>query len=305
MSDEYLWNRTGEPETDVEQLEKLLAPLAYRPKPTRNRWWRWIIPGAIAAGIAIVAFFVRPAAPTDWAVSISNSAPRPVKKGEVIETKGSATASLQSSFVGQLNLEPGSRLKLIDSNDDGQRFSLEHGVIHALIWAPPAKFVVNTPSAKAIDLGCQYTLRVERDGAGFLAVKTGWVAFQAGRLESFIPAGAVCRTRPKAGPGVPYFEDAPEELRTALTAFDDRGQELDVVINSARQRDALSLWHLMSRTSGMERDRVYARLSKLVKLPPEASLAAIERGDRAAFDAAWEALGLGGAEWWRTWKRDW
>lgn len=83
MADEYLWNRTGEPDPEIAELEKLLAPLAHRPKP---RWWsrRWLIPAAIAAMLVIGAFvwMQRPGMVTSWSVSIAAAEPRAVRRGE-------------------------------------------------------------------------------------------------------------------------------------------------------------------------------------------------------------------------------
>ena len=88
-----------------------------------------------------------------------------------------------------MQIEPGSKLSLTKAVKSTQQLALEHGVIHAFIWAPPTQFVVDTPAAKTIDLGCQYTLSVAPDGSGELTVTMGWVAFQSGKLESFIPGG--------------------------------------------------------------------------------------------------------------------
>ena len=60
MNDNYLWDRTGEPDAEVQQLEELLRPLRYQPRPleipatvnTRRR--RTFIPLAIAAAIALL-----------------------------------------------------------------------------------------------------------------------------------------------------------------------------------------------------------------------------------------------------------
>jgi hypothetical protein len=60
MNDNYLWDRTGEPDAAVQQLEELLGPLRYQPRPleipasasTRRR--RRFIPLAIAAAIALL-----------------------------------------------------------------------------------------------------------------------------------------------------------------------------------------------------------------------------------------------------------
>jgi len=60
MNDNYLWDRTGEPDADVQQLEELLGTLRYQPRPleipatinTGRR--RTFIPLAIAAAIALL-----------------------------------------------------------------------------------------------------------------------------------------------------------------------------------------------------------------------------------------------------------
>ena len=51
---------------------------------------------------------------------------------------------------------------------------LERGLLQAYIWAPPREFVVDTPSARATDLGCQYTINVNASGDGLLSVSLGW-----------------------------------------------------------------------------------------------------------------------------------
>jgi hypothetical protein len=79
----------------------------------------------------------------------------------------------------------------------------------------------------------------------------------------------------------------------------DDPEALRAVLANARGRDALTLWHLLSRTQGAERGEVYDTLAPFVKLPPRE---AVVRGDHAALDPPWDALGLGGASWWRGWK---
>src|SRR5262249_18139099 len=146
-----------------------------------------------------------------------------------------------------------------------KRLSLEHGQLHAFIWAPPREFVVDTPSARAVDLGCEYTLNVDPGGNGLLKVSMGWVAFALKGRESFIPSGAQCRTRKHGGPGLPYYEEAPDELRRAVTEFEDGDRAaIGPLLASARERDGLTLWHVMTRVEGQQRGAVYDRLAELV-----------------------------------------
>lgn len=313
MSDDYLWDRSGEPDPEIQHLETLLAGYRHsgkrfaRPGIARARTWLW---AAAAASIIVVflagRFLLREsaAAPeSPWQVTIAGHAPKLLAVGQTLET-GILGARLEAPFVGELHLTPFSTLRMVHSSDNQQRMALQRGTLHALIWAPPQRFVVDTPSAATVDLGCEYTLRVLPDGSGLLTVERGWVAFQAGPVESFIPAGAACHTRPQSGPGIPYFEDAPAVFRESLQQFDtSQGTDgLAAILASARPRDALTLWHLIVRTRGRQRERIAERFTQLV---PAVSLAGLEKGDPAALDAAWDSLGLGGTDWWRTWKRKW
>ena len=145
-----------------------------------------------------------------------------------------------------------------------------------------------------------------------MRVSSGWVGFESKGRESFIPQEAVCLTRPGVGPGTPYYEDAPSGYAAALALLDfgpdrpgDRAAALDTVLSEARKRDALTLWHLLSRGSAEERRQVYARMAALVPPPEGVTLEGVLRGDRRATDRWWNALGLDDASWWRLWTRDW
>ena len=303
MSEEYLWNRSGEPDVDVVHLENVLGQLRWSGR-ARRRWPRWTwIAAAAAAAILAVGIGVRTASPvTSWRLSVTGEKPTAVRAGQVI-THG----TIESEFVGEVQVEPDSRLRLLRARDGEHRLALDHGTIHALIWAPPTQFVVDTPAAKTVDLGCRYTLRVAQDGTGFLTVETGWVAFEWKNLESFIPAGAACTTRPGRGPDTPHFLDAPGTLIASVARFDQTQdpQALRAALGVARARDALTLWHLLERTRGQERAEVLARFGALVSLPHSVTREAILSGDRKAMDVAWDALQLGDTSWWRGWKRQW
>jgi hypothetical protein len=148
-------------------------------------------------------------------------------------------------------------------------------------------------------------LEVGDDGQGLLHVTMGWVAFEWQGRESFVPAGAMCITRPGAGPGTPYFDDASTDFQAALARFDLAGTDttaLGAVLAGARERDALTLWHLLARTAGEQRGKVFDRLAELLPPPPQVTREGVLGGDHAMLDAWWDKLGLGDTEWWRMWK---
>ena len=320
MNEDYLWDRSGEPDPEIAHLEEVLGelrwskPPALRLPPATERRRRPLLSMAAAAALLLAAgatLYVRTrhvAGPlTSWQLSLAGARGNAVRSGQLIETGKAARGTMRSEFVAEVNLEPNSRLRLVAAREGLQQLALERGTIHAFIWAPPATFVVDTPSAKTVDLGCRYTLTVAPDGGGFLSVDMGWVAFEWHGVESFIPAGAVCSTSRGHGPGTPYFKDAPQALSKGIAEFDLNGNEENLLaaLAAARPKDALTLWHLLRRTEGRERGEVFDRFASVVKLPANVTRENVLRGDQSAADDAWNALQLGDMTWWRGWKRRW
>jgi hypothetical protein len=216
-----------------------------------------------------------------------------LKVGQWLKTDSVSSAQLSVKDVGTVKVDPDSRLRLVEATKSQQRLQLEHGRIHATIYAPPRLFLVDTPSALATDLGCQYTLTVDNAGAGLLDVTFGYVELSAKGVDSTVPAGAVCRTWPNRAPGLPRCTDAPEALVRALDSWelhDGGAAALDAILVAARPRDSLTLWHLLSRVSLQQRRSVYDRLATLAP-PPKSILAAdVLNLDKAALKAWWEEL---------------
>lgn len=179
-----------------------------------------------------------------------------------IQTSSSARTTLRIGDIGSVDVGPNTRLQVVSDRANQHRLRLAYGEIYAKISAPPRLFFVDTKSGTAIDLGCEYTLNMDEDGAGVLRVTKGWVSFQWQGLESLVPAGALCRIKRGRGPDLPYFEDAPRDFVQAVNSG-----ALASILASARLRDTLTLWHLLSRVAAGDRAPVYDRISALTPLP--------------------------------------
>jgi hypothetical protein len=338
-SDDYLWDGSGKPYPEIQKLDGLLGKFRYdSPAPVfpeiipRRHRIRWIpiFAAATAAAVVVVTILTHerksvPIVVAGWSVSGVTGTPRVGTRairvnegagrlgvGQVLETDQQSRARLQAEQIGQIEVEPGTRLRLLSMGTGLKRIALDRGTIDAFIWSPPGEFVVDTPSAVTVDLGCAYTLHVDDAGNGVVRTSLGWVGFKLNGHESFIPAGAACETRPKTGPGTPYFEDASLKFRTALSRFDfedntpqERVDDLAIVLAGARKRDALTLWHLLSRVEEGQRLIVYDRLVKLA--PPSAGVTkeGILRLDRPMLDMWWNQLGFDDISIWRHWEHDW
>ncbi len=228
-----------------------------------------------------------------------------LRQGQRLVTDAGSRAALSVGDIGHVQVEPDSRLRLVDAGRNQHRVQLERGKLSAFIWAPPGQFYVDTPSAVAIDLGCAYTLEVSTGGNSLLDVTSGWVAFEWQGRESFVPAGARCITRPGLGPGTPFYKETPPDWQQALCRLDERRaqpKDLPYVLAAATQKDALTLWHMISTSAHDERGRIFDRLAELVPPPAGVTRDGILLGRRDLLDAWWNQLGLGDTRWWRHWK---
>jgi hypothetical protein len=272
----------------------------------------WLMP--LAAAAAIVALARLPArrlstvarSTATWTVERLAGAPRigreavrgetALRIGQWIETDANSRVKLASGAIGEVSLEPNSRLRLNAASTD-HRLELARGTMSAFIWAPPRLFLVDTPAARAIDLGCAYTMSVADNGDGELHVTLGYVALEHGEREALIPAHARCLTRRGVGPGTPFADDAHAALRAALARFDFEpghpAEALRDILAHARPDDAVTLWHLLARTPPAQRADVFDLLSRFRPPPAGVTRAGILAGDVAMRRAWGTALGLG------------
>jgi hypothetical protein len=333
MSDDYLWNRTGEKDPEVARLESLLGTLGRRRRPldldhlpaaspasVPTHWTRLARPLAAAAVLVLTIgglWYTLTPRPSAWTVEGIAGTPvfgsRTARQGATVplstwvETDARSSLRLGAAEVGLIEVGPGTRVRIFSSRTSGERFNLERGLIHAVIWTTPGRFSVETPAATAVDLGCSYSLEVDGQGTGVLRVTAGWVGVERDGRESLVPTGAVCVMRQGRGPGTPRFEDATRAFADALDVLDREtsvmgGSALDAVLAQARPRDAMTLWHLLGRADRPTRQQIFDRLSALASPPPALDRNAALAGDRAALDAWWNSFGLGDVALFRKWR---
>src|ERR1700682_1234157 len=173
MNEDYLWDKAGEPDPEIQRLEALLNPLGHKagalpawPAP-RKHWLPMTL--ALAASLLIifgVVWMLRIPRGPAWQVTTVQGTPgiTRVGKGQSFSTDDKSRIRLDMDDVGEVVVEPNSKMSVVATRPEEQRLSLERGKIHAEIWAPPGRFYVNTPSAQTVDLGCQYTLEVNGKG---------------------------------------------------------------------------------------------------------------------------------------------
>lgn len=279
MSDDYLFDKSGEPDPEVAELEQALAPLRYRKKPPARTTFARVVPFlAFAAGILLFLYLAK-TKPTEASLVVTRVEGRPriasrtvhgtepLGIGAWLETDSTSRADIELAKIGHVEVLPGSRVKLAAMGANEQRLELAQGTIDAKVLAPPRLFVVDTPSGRATDLGCEYRLEVT-NGGSLLHVKRGAVELGGNGREAWVPASAACETRSGRGPGCPWFEDASPEFVAALHRFDFETpgpDDLTTLLDHARARDTLTLWHLGGRSAGEQRTRIFQRIRDLTQ----------------------------------------
>ena len=281
----------------IEPPEDLWPSVRARLVPRRARWLR---PAAlrIAAGLALLAvaagwLLVETRSASTWRIAglAPGASGRVFAPGEALATGAGERVSVAVGTIGRVDVAPNTRVRLLDARRTRQRLALDAGAIEARISAPPRLFIVETPSGRVVDLGCAYRLEVDSAGDGFVRVTLGWISSERDGRESLVPEGfrlAMTRTR---GIGTPVAEDAPAALAAAVRRFDGGDSAAaDAALAAARPRDAVTLWHLLARTDGALRDRVYDRLAALAPPPAEVSREAALRLDARALRLWWVRL---------------
>ncbi len=283
----------------------------------------------VVIGLQIFVYFwrqhTRRLESSSWNVARLNGAPRidsalvndraKLGIGQWLETDTNSRARIDVGDIGQVEIDPNTRVRLLETNPNEHRLELARGRLSASVSAPPKLFFVNTPSGVAEDLGCAYTLEVDDAGNSLLRVTLGWVALQLKDRESFVPAGAACSTRPGIGPGTPYFEDASESFRSALTKVDfesgaqDHHKSLEALLSHARVRDTLTLWHLLGRVEGVDRARVYDRMIELTPIPQGVTREGVLALDQQMLDSWKDKLELSWGDYpsspMKLWRKVW
>ncbi len=212
-----------------------------------------------------------------------------LRVGQWLETDASSSAKVEVASIGRVTVEPNSRLRLVATSPTEHRLELARGSLEAFVVAPPRLFIVETPAATAVDLGCAYTIAVDERGGGLLHVTSGYVALARNGREEIVRAGMMCAMRTGIGAGTPFVEDAPAGLRSALDRLDfETLAALPEVLAQARpQQDALTLWHLLTRVPTSQRGTVFDALTVTESAPAGVTKAGIIAGDTAML-GQWE-----------------
>jgi len=232
------------------------------------------------AGAPGFAFSLTTGSATCGGSAVASAGTLPV--GAWLETHDHTVAALKVADIGELTVFGDSKLRVVATNATTQHLELARGHVHARVSAPPRLFVVDTPAATAVDLGCQYDLTVDEHGRTHLRVTVGAVSLEDKHGVVYVPATFEVAMTPGAL-GTPTSIDAPPDLQDAVSSF-DRGGPAASLIAAATSRDRVTLWNAINRRTGADRAALVAKLESLAPLPDPALHAKVLAGEADAMD---------------------
>jgi len=239
---------------------------------------------------------------TGWEVSVLRGTPTcdgaavddgsKLMVGGWLETRDGDEARIAVGDIGEMKLGPRGRMQLVQSDARIKRVELQRGRLHAIVDAPPRMFLVDTPTATAVDLGCEYTLEVQPDGGVALAVDLGWVALEMTeqRLATYVPAGFRSATDGEGRASLPVRRDSGSALEAAVARYQGRIADLSGLLQACDAADLPTLWQLLARVPAPDRRRVYDRIVALGG-QPASDPAALLAGEMAALMSYGQLLG--------------
>jgi ferric-dicitrate binding protein FerR (iron transport regulator) len=299
-SDDYLWDKSGEPDADVARLESLLSPLKHdapldelRMRQPSKRGWI-LVSGLVAAAAAVVLVVVlrpRPEDPQATAcaggvgfafsaqagtVSCNGTALASgvLPVGGTLDT-GTQKAELAIANIGRAQLGAETVIRL-DRTELGTRHQLhlERGHMHAKVDAKPKIFAVTTPSADVTDLGCEYEIDLDRSGAGSIHVISGKVELETGKHQPVVLlAGMHARLLPGRRAGLALSDKAGAAMEQAAADYDaGKPDALARVLVVATRDDVITLQRLALVLPRAQVRQVLEKLQTLFPIPQNTTL---------------------------------
>jgi ferric-dicitrate binding protein FerR (iron transport regulator) len=320
---DYLWDRSSPVDPEIARLEAVLLPLRGEPgyapvlahpaTATKPRFSMKLL-AAVAASLLVIAglLVVGNRISSQQRIEISSSqgvplvnreaVPRGVLRlGDTVETVNGSQVELRIATLGWVKMAPGSRLTVLESHEHRQRLRLDQGEVEARIAADPGVFVIETPFARVVDLGCAYKLAMLSSGEGEVRVTEGWIQVDYGDQESLVPAGSMANFAPGGAISPPYRTAASPRFRAPLLAWWQGGPaqkaHLLQALRHAEKQDALTLLNMLIRTTETEeRAAIYDRLHELVPAPAGVSrddvIAGVPDAEGRWWAAVFSELGL-------------
>lgn len=188
-----------------------------------------------------------------------------VNVGDWIQTDSISSVVLKIANVGDVSIEPNTKVRFIQSDDNVSRIEVMYGTVNTST-SQADKFILQSSNMKVQDKGGSYSFKVDDKGNGVIYVNNGIANIESGDKSAVVTDGKFCYYKPEYGVGIPFRKDSKPEFQNALYNYDFNNGGVNSVyyaIANAMPEDYSSLLNLIPRVDDKTKYLVYNKLGKL------------------------------------------
>ncbi|MBM4171279.1 MAG: zf-HC2 domain-containing protein [Ignavibacteria bacterium] len=211
-----------------------------------------------------------------------------ISEGQDMLTEINSRAIVIVPSIGRIEVEPITQFRLIKAEDGDNRIGLERGEIKVSSLEQLPAFVTEFKNNIVKFIGGTYRITVDEYGKAILFIESGIAEVHQNQNIFMIDENFICHLSGEALPGIPYRTDANEifigEVKKIESGAYTRNS-IDMLINTARNLDVLTLLAVIPRVNEQERVSLYDKIFSFYKPPPNTTLEGIIKLDQKMLEA--------------------
>lgn len=186
--------------------------------------------------------------------------------GDIISTGLNASLSLKSSNAASLEVFSDTKLKIVDVSSTNSILELLSGKItfnsrettgENIISEEESRFVIRSANANIFTTFSDFEFE-NREMNFDLTVFDGWLKLESNSRNFYL----VKNYKYTQNFAAPYHINASKEIVESLSRVKLNESDLSIIIRYAEEKDAITLWHLLSQTDSIGRETILEKLNE-------------------------------------------
>ncbi|MBA4250286.1 MAG: hypothetical protein C0425_00360 [Chlorobiaceae bacterium] len=165
-----------------------------------------------------------------------------------------------------------SAVRVLKTRADSNIIYLEYGKLGAKIWNWESNFVVKTNFGSVFGNQASFRLTTENDTAILIENFSGLINIKQNQKSIVLPNNYTTRIFFDGRMQTPFHKDSELEFKKYLMNFDLSGKfenEIERVLEIAKPSDAFTLWLVIQKSEGIQREAIIDKLNDLFPMPPD------------------------------------
>jgi hypothetical protein len=216
-----------------------------------------------------------------------------IRQGESLLTEADSRAAILVPGIGNIDVDENSLLLLEKAKDGNNRIRLQKGSIKIVNMANMPDLAIDVASCVVVDRSGQFGISIGENNLINVSVDFGFVELQHGSQMVYINEGYICEILNGDKIGVPYRNDASDELKEEVKNFESNkinDGTINKIIKAATPKDMLTLLELIPRTSQLKRQILFQAIANNFPPPESVTLAGIINGDSNMLYLWWQEI---------------